>query len=99
MDSFLHSRIGFLDVHDSYYTATVDVHYIFFPSFLFNLILEKIVFYHLMLKAADFSWFLSFLALIFLGFFCLLVSYVIKLLLLLLFLFLYYSYNRNNNHN
>jgi len=35
-ESFFHSQIEFLDVHDDYYMAIVCIHYIFFPSFQFN---------------------------------------------------------------
>ncbi len=56
---------------------------------------RKTPLYRLMLKVIDFSWFFSFLALSFLGFFCLLVSFVLELLFfLVLFLLLYCNYNQ-----
>jgi hypothetical protein len=72
--------------------AIVYIHYIFFPSFQFNF--RKIA---LSLNVGNDKFFL---ALSFLGLFCLLVSYVLELLLLLfLFLLLYCSYNKNNNNH
>jgi hypothetical protein len=44
MESFLHNQTRFLDAHGGYYTATIYIHYIFFPSFLFNLIIKKLFF-------------------------------------------------------
>jgi hypothetical protein len=44
MEIFFHSQIGFLDAHDSYYMAIAYIHYVFFPSFRFNLILKKLFF-------------------------------------------------------
>jgi hypothetical protein len=44
MESFFNSQTKFLDVHGGYYTATIYIHYIFFPSFRFNLIIEKLFF-------------------------------------------------------
>jgi hypothetical protein len=69
--------------------------YTTFSFLFFNLILEN-CFMSLNVESDRF-----FLALSFLGFFCLLVSCVLELLLLLfLFLLLYCSYNmNNNNHN
>ncbi len=99
-ESFLHSQNGFIDVHNGYYTATAYIHYIFFPSFQFNLILD-FFFLSLNVEMIDFSWSLSFLALSFLGFFCLLFLCVLELLILLIiFLLFYCNYNmNNNNHN
>ncbi len=53
-ESFLHSEIRFLNVHCGYYTATVYIHHIFFPSFQFNS--RKPALCSLMLKAANFSY-------------------------------------------
>jgi hypothetical protein len=44
MENFLHNQTAFLDAHDDYYTAIVYIHYVFFPSFRYNLILEKLFF-------------------------------------------------------
>ncbi len=80
--------------------ATVYIHYILFPFFLFNLIKKNC---SLSLNVESGRFFLVslyFLAFSFLGFFYLLVSCVFELLLLLLFLLLYSNYIRNNNkHN
>ncbi len=69
--------------------------YTTFSFILFNLILE-FFFCSPNVESGRF-----FLALNFLGFFCLFVSCVLELLILLfLFILLYYSYNKkNNNHN
>jgi hypothetical protein len=68
--------------------------YITFYFLLFNLILEN---YSLSLNVESGK---VLLALSFLGFFCLLVSCVLELLLFLfLFILLYCNYNRNNNHH
>ncbi len=64
-EGFFHSQIEFLDVHDDYYTTTVYIHYVFFPSLQSNF--RKTNFCHLMLKAVNF--FLFFFG-GFLGFFC-----------------------------
>jgi len=40
---FFHSQIGFLDVHGSYYTTIVYIHYIFYFIFWFNLIHENFI--------------------------------------------------------
>jgi hypothetical protein len=72
--------------------ATIYIHYILFPFFQFNLIIEN---YYLSLNVEGDNFFL---ALNFLGLFCLLVSCVLELLLFF-FLLLYYNYNKNNNNH
>jgi len=53
-ESFLHSQIGFLDVHNNYCTATVYIHYMFFLFLQFNS--RKTTLCCLILKATDFFW-------------------------------------------
>jgi hypothetical protein len=35
-ENFFHSQTRFLNAHSDYYTTTVYIHYVFFPSFQFN---------------------------------------------------------------